>query len=242
MSAISWEHVKELIRENKTVCLKIDDLSRRHICEIINEAYTVEDTINALEAKKSMLSSYGRINITAANWNGHKGDWKKKFEWYVITDGINTPALIGNEVGTTQRGYISASEAALMAKYEALVIQSQFQKQIDEMNYKLSGAKGESMAEMIKSAMPFLPLFINDPNKLAAVANMAGMMQQAQGMAGKSPSFEVHQTEDETQKQLNIISEHLNILIKEVGIDKVQRLVIGIAKKPNLVDTALTFL
>lgn len=238
MNTLSFENVIEFIREQKTPYIKIADLAKKRVYEF-QDSDDYEVTINALTQKRNILAAYSVLTFTCATETIKKGGWQNPFVWHVKFDNA-LQVVTTKEDGLLQhKGFVSEREANLSMQLEVLKLQYGFQKQIDELK------NGDtSLFSQASKFIPFLPLFVTDPKKLAAITAMAGAMngnnnQQATGMAGSSSTLHSEMAEDEKEKLVKQIEKNVQALITLIGEEKTLKLTEGILKNTGKVDMLL---
>jgi hypothetical protein len=244
---INFDDAIKLMQELKTPYVRVTDARDKKIVEFVDVS-NVESTIEKLKEFRNALDGYGIINIIAADEKILKANWQNPFIWRVsMARGSN--AITGNQQANNfphHTGYVSQREAELTAQLEALKMQMQFQNQIDLLTRKLEDKGSSDFTQYI----PLAALALKIPaNEVAAMMGLVNQ-QRPQGIAGNETQAQpkllvqmtVEEEKEKLQKQLDNITTNISNLIKEVGVDKVEKLVVGIAAKPNMVDTALTFL
>lgn len=248
MSAITLDGLCDLMRKHETPFLKIEDFSKNRILDLVNDE-DIETTINELKRFLPTLQSYGRLIVRAANNSEKKRNFSDAYRWTV--DFSQGQVLRQDTaIGTPQRGFISASEATLMAQYEALKLQVSYDRKFDELQRQIDNKNKDDIFSNVDRFLPYAPIFIKDEKtleKIMSIASMQGAMNgkqiQSTGMAGKQETvMSTEKTEQEVQKDLDTIQANISALIKAVGIEKVLKLTTGIKEKPHMVDAALGFL
>jgi hypothetical protein len=250
MSAIKFDELIEFLRKQNMPYVKISDLAKKRVVEYLEDD-NVENTIAELQRIKPTLASYGRLNFKCADEKQKTAKWNDPFCYVVdFMQGSTHIERSENLGGNPPRGYVSEREAALMAELSTLNLSMQFQKQFDDLKKQIDGSNNGDPLQMLYKFLPIAPLFIKDPTKLDAMAKMAGAMngnnqntfQIPQGLAGNTSTIHTQMTEQEQKQKMQIIGQGIDALIAHVGIEKVEKLIVGINAKPHLVDTALTFL
>lgn len=246
MSAISFDAVIELMRKLNTPYIKISSLALKRIVEFV-DSDNVETTIAEMQRFKPTLIGYGRVHIKAADEKIKTAKWSEPYVWTMdLSNGLQGQS----ESGTMQRGFVSHNEANLMAELAAFKLQVKYDNDLRDLRDQLNGKNNDNIFSQLKEMLPFAPIFIKDQStrdSMIAIAGAMGMMNnktQPQGMAGGPGETTLHSqmTPQEEKEKLKLIHQKLGELISKVGIEKVEKLVVGISGKPEMVDAALTFL
>jgi hypothetical protein len=245
MSAIKLNEAIDLIRENDCSCVKILGLDKKRICEYIEDDGTSEGAIAYIERKKNMLSSYGRVQIIATTSSGKSQNWTNAFCWIVQCDN-NLPVQQNSpDHVNAPRGFISASEAAIMAQFEALKLELKYNEQLRDLKEQL---KAKEDSDPFSKYLPLLPVFVKDKETRQSIMGIAlamsgKSMQPAAGIAGgQGSTIQTEMSKEESQKRGVIFIEKINKLIahEKVGIDKLEKFVDAVIEDPSIIDKLIS--
>ena len=246
MSAIKFNEVIDFIREQECCHIKVLGLDKTRICEYIQEDGTTEGAIAYLESKRNVLNPYNRVKIIATTNSGKSQNWTNAFNWTVQLDN-NSPIQQNSQDHTsTPRGYISASEANIMAQFEALKLELKYDKQIQELKDQLKGKDEDPYFKYL----PLASFFIKDKEQKKEFFNVAAAMngkpiQQSKGIAGSEGStIQKEMTEQELEKHLEKFYQKIAVLLKHehVGLVKLEKILDKAIEDPSLVDKLLSFI
>lgn len=255
---MKFEDVIIIMRDLNVMHVKVIDTQNKRVIDFMEET-SVDNTIAKLQGYMGLLSSYGRLTFIGATDAIKKQNWRDAYTWIVTFNGTSAEAPKVNQgVGSFQPmpGYISQNEAALMAQLSALQLQLNFQKQIADLERKLTvpAQEGENMLE---KHLPMLGMFMDiDETKMANMMKMAqiqGMMKgsqmpsQTQGIAGpftgvnQGTQTKIEVTEQE-KAQVAEFNKEIDLLSEKASLEKLITLVKGLNANPGFVDMALTFI
>jgi hypothetical protein len=255
---MTFEEVKNCIRQLNVVSVKITDTNGKKIMEFLDEL-SPENLISKLENFSPTLQTYGRVTFIAANATQYKQNWKDCYQWPVIFSGImphlNTAATNPEQANI---GFVSKDHAALMATVATLQLQMEFTKQIAELKAQIlnAGGKEEKWERIADKYFPIASAMMGikmEPDQIdnmmkmyqlqAAMSGKVPMMQQnpQQGMAGiqSTPTLQQTQEEQETEKK---IVEQLTMLSQKTTDQKILALIQGLNNNPAWVDMAINFM
>jgi hypothetical protein len=248
MSAIKFNEVIDFIRENDCCHIKVLGLDKTRICEYVQEDGTTDGAIAYLESKRNVLSAYHRVKIIGTTNSGKSQNWTNAFNWIVQLDN-NLPVHQNSQDHTSSpRGFISSSEASIMAQFEALKLELKYNEQLRDLREKL---KAKDETDPMLKYLPLAPLFIKDKEKIGQIMGIAAAMsgksfQQSGGIAGAEQNTVIQKqmTEQELDEKLVVFYKNIETLLKhkDVGLEKLSKIIDKAIEKPELVNTLLTFI
>lgn len=262
---IKFNDIPSLIKKLNTTKLAIHD-SNDNVIFNIKDADTVEQTIRELKELESILKTYGRVFIYAADLNIDKGRWKNAYRWEVaFSDATNTGLSGVSAVAPTA----TAREHALDLKLKEMEWEIKTEKRFREMEEKLKKKEkkefdpamivpiiGDALGMDENKIMKYMKLIKGDytPNPTIQTS-----------LAGTGTKEAIEMTKEQQEAKQNAINKEiegvfintgsvnnpdnifnlmkaLNQLSSKVDHSKITTLVNALNNKPSLVDQALTFI
>lgn len=249
---MTYEEVKNHIRELKVLHVKVIDVQGKKILEFIGEL-SPENLINKIDCFQSSLQSWGRVTFIAATETQYKQNWKDCFQWPVV---FNAAVVTTNnhspQIGAMPSGFISQSEAMLMAENAKLKLEMDFNKRFSDLEAKINGKdskEGDIERLFDKYGHFILPkLGINmapptpSADELVKLYHYKAMMEGNNGMAGlysgTKNGAKVEATEEE-KKQIAEIESELDKLSEKTSVDNIRDLIKGLNENPQFIPMAL---
>ena len=251
---MKYSEATKLMKELNTPYIKITDTNGNRIWDCCDEI-AAENTVNRLNAFLPTLKTWGACHFTCATEASKKQNWKDAYKWKVTFEDSNTQVQTDNAAERPKSGYITQTEAALMAQLEALKIQMQMQAQMNELTLKLNDQnKPDKWEKMIDKYAPIAGAFFNiTPDKyenMMKIASIQGAINGgggAPGMAGVNPvsknntSTEIKLTEEE-KMQVDEFNNEIEKLSEKTDLPKLIALVKGLNKNPQYIEMATNFM
>jgi len=251
---MTFDEVKNYIKEFKIQNLKVTDINGKKIMEFIQE-HSPENIISKLQTYAPSLQTYGRVNFIAANDTQYKQNWKDCYSWPVVFSGISNHLTV-QEQPKQQIGFVSQNEATLMAQVQSMQLQMDFYKKFAELEAKLATPKEDKYERLIDKYFPIIGPMMGlkmDPDQMQQMMAMyqlqnamngkTNMAQQntTQGMAGIQHTPTLQQTEEEKKTEQEIVNE-MCALSQKTTDQNILSLLKGLNQKPELIQMALNFL
>ncbi len=234
----------ELLKDGNYTNVRVFDIGNKKILDL--EGASSELLIDQLEKYKDTMASFGKVTFHVATAAQKAQNWKDFFSWPVTFSGAagnNLPS----PYPTHMPGYISATEANLMAQLEGMKKENEFNKRFDELNKKL-----DDKDNFVKYAplLPLLGLFIDiKPEKqaaMASLASLAGAMNNNNntvqtGINGLVPTnkAEVKGTAEE-QAQIKSINDNLEKLSEKIPVASIEEFIRTLVEKPEFLTMLMT--
>lgn len=261
---MNFEQAIKTMRELNAPHVKVIDISGKRIIDFTDEP-NVEATIIKLNDFISTLRTFGRVNFIVATDSIKKQNWKDAYHWQVTFDGIAATPQNNNANNNNFRvpaGYISEREAILTAQLEALKLQMNFQKQIDELTTKLATPKKEPGFEKYLPMLALIPGFeltedkIMNMMRLSQMGNMMQPMtiptqqtqqpQQTNAMAGlpsgKDANGNAIELTEEEKKQVEELNNNIDALSEKVDMQTLINITKAFNEDPQKIELAKMFL
>lgn len=250
---MQFKEAKTLMKELNTPHIRVIGPDGKRIYDLFNEV-SVENAIAKLESLLPTLRTYGRVNFIAGTDAHKKQHFKDAYQWPITFEGGNDAIIQpggDNAYTGIKTGYVSKLEADLMAQVSTLNLQINFQKQIDDLNAKITGAtKEDKWEKLLDKYLPMAGLvFKIDDDKIAQMSKIASLQamgnQNQAGINGLSiqqkPKELIQGTEEEKKLVAEIITE-MDKLEEKITAKKILALIKGLNEKPEFADQAITFM
>ena len=249
---MKFEQALKLIEEQDILFVKIEDFNKKRLLAL--DAKTAPQLVIKLNQYKDSLASYGKVIFICADEKIKNSSWRDALHWQVSVSDIapqsNLP-LPGQ--GVVPPGYISANEATLQAQIAGLTMQMNFQKQMADLEKRVT--KPASSADEIFKFMPMLGLFMDIDQKkieqMMGLASLSGAMngnnttQSNAGIAGlneKKKESATVETTPEEEAVLDKIDDEIIELTGKIPMEDVLVFIKKLNEKPELAKTLKTFL
>lgn len=224
-----YEDVIKLMRDRNIPHIKIIDAAGKRITEL-TEFENVEATISWLDENRSMLESHGRIKLIAADDKIKASNWQKPYEWNVTFTGSKQNNDVQHH-GRIPQGYISGTEASLLAKFEALQQQIKHDREMNEIRMKLADNDKNDPFKYL----PILGIFMDIPdeklNKALKMAQIGQAMNGKQvGIAGaaepaqQTTVIKKEMSTEEAAKAAEQINAKIQSVANKIGVDNFAKL------------------
>lgn len=250
---MQFDEAIQLMKELKTPYIKVSDTSGNRIFDVTDEQ-SVENTIDKLKTYLKTIRSLGAVIFVCATETCKKQNWKDAFKWRVTFEGVIQTETKPENNNHAHRGYISQSEANLMAQVQVLQMQMQFNAKLEELNKKIEGNdKPDRIERIIDKYAPIAGAFFNiTPEKyenMAKIASIQGMMggSNSKGIAGVNPTAnnvtqQSVELSPEEKKQVEDFNNEIEKLSEKTDLEKLTALVRGLNANPGYIDMALGFM
>lgn len=250
---MKFEQALKLIEEQDILFVKIEDFNKKRLLAL--DAKTAPQLVIKLNQYKDSLASYGKVIFICADEKIKNSSWRDALHWQVSVSDIapqsNLP-LPG--VGVVPPGFVSATEATLQAQLAGLKMQMDFQKQMADLEKRVT--KPASSADEIFKFMPMLGLFMDiDEKKMTQMMGLAHLSSamngsptttNANGIAGlkekKSETTTTVEATPEEEAMLDKIDDEIIELTGKIPMEDVLAFIKKLNEKPELAKTLKTFL
>ena len=232
----------ELMRNQNLLYVKVIDTKGNRVMDFLEED-SVENTISKLNQYKTTLTSYGALTFICANETVKKQNFKDAFKWHVTFAETQLPQTLQQGMGSVPIGYISQSEASLLATLQGLQSQMKFDAELQKLREEINAKKDNGFEKYL----PMAALLFDIPaEKMQMFMAMQGMSQQTKnhssGINGLNENKIEMQATPEEQKELDEIHENVQILIEKIGQEKVNKLLQFLNANPNMLEMSLQFI
>lgn len=249
---MKFEQALKLIEEQDILFVKIEDFNKKRLLAL--DAKTAPQLVIKLNQYKDSLASYGKVIFICADEKIKNSSWRDALHWQVSVSDIapqsNLP-LPG--VGVVPPGFVSATEATLQAQLAGLKMQMDFQKQMADLEKRVT--KPASSADEIFKFMPMLGLFMDiDQKKIDQMMGLAslssamnnGTTQSNAGISGlkekKQEATATVETTPEEEAVLDKIDDEIIELTGKIPMEDILAFIKKLNEKPELAKTLKTFL
>lgn len=243
------EQIKELMRSHKTGYVRVYDSQDNRLCCI--EPGDVEDAISQLEQQLPYFSTYGRLQVEAANQSIKNRKYQDAFWWNLDQDRA-AAAQETNSVGKIPPGYVHQD---LLAKEIAILnLKFEHEKELRKLQDQAKEKENANPINMIKEAAPMILYAMGKkPEEIATVVGYLNAKpgQMPQAIAGPPNTLVFKDVSSLSTEQKHAkLQAALDELANNCSLEHMIMLVEGLNKKldpkqggsPEFIATILSFI
>jgi hypothetical protein len=221
----------KLIGDQKLNHLKVLDPEGKKVFDL--HGSTPDDLISQLQSYENILRTYGRLKFLAATEGIYKQNWKDALTWNIVFGNTPVSPSPAPLAGAVPAGYISASEAALMAQVKELTLQSAYDKRFAELEKKIEEKDNSGFEKYMPMAGLFLDL---DEKKIQNMMALAGLQSAINGKGALAGPPQVQTTVEEAELIQNIQKE-MEQLSQKVEVKTIYEFLKVLNEKPEFMKT-----
>lgn len=248
---MKFEQALKLIEEQDILFVKVEDFNKKRLLSL--DAKTAPQLVIKLNQYRDTLASYGKVIFVCADEKIKNSSWRDALHWQVSVSDIQPQLNLPVHSGGAPAGYVSATEAALQAKLAELNLEMKLNKQMAELEKRVS--KPASMADDAMKFMPMLGLLMDiDEKKMTQMMGLAHLSNAMNGtgtnantgIAGladkKNETSATVETTPEEEAVLDKIDDEIISLTGKIPMEDVLAFIKKLNEKPELAATLKTFL